>query len=72
MTEALAGPLRESDIVAAGQMLARAFQNDPSQVHVFPDANERAQRSPAQFSALVREGNIFGEVFSSAEGRGVL
>ena len=55
MTEAAAGRLKESDILAAGHMLARAFQNDPLQIHVFPDAEERAQRSPAQFSALVRK-----------------
>jgi GNAT superfamily N-acetyltransferase len=71
MTESVAGPLKESDIVAAGQMLARAFQNDPFQVHIFPDAQERAQRSPAQFSALVREGNIFGEVFMTVGMTGI-
>ena len=71
MTEAAAGRLKESDILAAGHMLARAFQNDPLQIHVFPDAEERAQRSPAQFSALVREGYLFGEVFMIAGMTGI-
>jgi ribosomal protein S18 acetylase RimI-like enzyme len=71
MTEAVAGKLNECDIPAAGDALARAFQDDPLQVHVFPDADERAQRSRAQFCALVREGYLFGEVFTTAGLTGV-
>src|SRR5215472_5932663 len=61
----------EADILAAGHTLAKAFQSDLLQVHVFPDADERARRSPAQFSALVRGGYLFGEVFTIAGMAGV-
>jgi ribosomal protein S18 acetylase RimI-like enzyme len=71
MTEIVAGKLGEADISAAGHMLARAFQNDPLQVHVFPDAQERAQRSPAQFSVLVRHGCLFGQVFATTGMTGI-
>jgi ribosomal protein S18 acetylase RimI-like enzyme len=71
MTGAIAVKLEEPDILAAGHMLARAFQNDPLQVHVFPDPEERAQRSPALFSVLVREGCLFGEVFMTAGMTGI-
>jgi ribosomal protein S18 acetylase RimI-like enzyme len=63
MTEIMAGALEETQIVAAGRTLASAFHDDPLQAYVFPDPGERAQRSPAQFSALVRQGCLFGEVF---------
>jgi ribosomal protein S18 acetylase RimI-like enzyme len=55
--------LEETQIVAAGRMLASAFQEDPLQEHIFPDPEERAQRSPAQFSVLIREGLLRGVVF---------
>jgi hypothetical protein len=65
MTEIIAGALEETQIVAAGRTLTSAFHDDPLQMHVFPDPAERAQRSPAQFSALVRQGSLFGEVFAT-------
>jgi GNAT superfamily N-acetyltransferase len=65
MTEIAAGGFDEARIIAAGRTLAKALHNDPLEVHVFPDPEERAQRSPAQFSALVREASIFGEVFAT-------
>jgi len=64
MTKIVGGALEETQIVAAGRTLASAFHDDPLQMHVFPDPEERAQRSPAQFSALVRQGSLFGEVFA--------
>lgn len=71
MAHVVVGRLGEADIVAAGQMLATAFQDDPLQAYVFPDVEERAQRSPAQFSALVRQGYLFGEVLATAKMTGV-
>jgi ribosomal protein S18 acetylase RimI-like enzyme len=71
MAEVVVGRLDEADISAAGHMLAKAFHSDPLQVHVFPDAEERAQRSPAQFSALVRQGHLSGEVLATGGMTGV-
>ena len=59
-------PLREEDVPAAAQALARAFQDDPLQTYVFPDPAERAARSPAHFEPLLRYGLQFGEVLTTA------
>jgi GNAT superfamily N-acetyltransferase len=66
MTEIVVGALEETQIVAAGRILTAAFHDDPLQMYVFPDPAERTQRSPAQFSALVRYGSLFGEVCAAA------
>jgi GNAT superfamily N-acetyltransferase len=71
MTKVIAGALEETQIVAAGRTLARAFHDDPLQMYVFPDPEERAQRSPAQFSALVCQGSLFGEVFATERMTGI-
>ena len=57
--------LSESQIEDAGRALALAFQSDPLQTYVFPDARERAERSPGHFAALLRYGHLFGEVFTN-------
>lgn len=64
MTSGIAQRLAQVDVAAAGETLAQAFQNDPIQVHVFPDPEERRRRSPAQFSTLAWEGRLFGEAFA--------
>ena len=70
MTTVAAAPtivsLSNDRIAAAAAALARAFHGDPLQTHVFPDADERARRSPAHFEALLRYGLKFGEVFTTA------
>ena len=63
--------LTETQIFEAARTLANAFQNDPLEMYVFPDPNERAQRSPAQLCVLVREGYLHGEVFTTAGLTGV-
>ena len=59
-------PLREGDLPAAAAALARAFQDDPLQMYVFPDPGERAVRSPGHFAPLLRYGLRFGEVLTTA------
>src|SRR2546430_16444300 len=59
-------PLRERDLPAAAAALSRAFHDDPLQMYVFPDSVERAARSPALFTPLLRYGLLFGEVLSTA------
>jgi ribosomal protein S18 acetylase RimI-like enzyme len=58
-------PLAEAQIEDAGRALALAFQDDPLQSYVLPDPEERALRSPAHFSALIRFGHLFGEVYTT-------
>ena len=60
--------LRERDLPAAAAALSRAFHDDPLQMYVFPDPVERAARSPALFTPLLRYGLLFGEVLTTAGG----
>lgn len=53
-------------IPAAGAVLAEALFRDALAVQVFPDDEERRQRQPWQFAALVRYGVLFGEVLANA------
>jgi ribosomal protein S18 acetylase RimI-like enzyme len=64
-------PLTEKDIAAAGAVLAGAFQDDPLQAYVFPDAEERAQRSPVQFSTFLRQSVLFGEAYATPDMIGI-
>ncbi len=57
--------LSEENLDAAAQSLAQAFQEDPLQAYVFPDPIERAKRSPAHFTPLLRYGLLFGEVLTT-------
>ena len=61
-------PLRARDLPAAAAALSRAFDHDPLQMYVFPDPVERAARSPALFTPLLRYGLLFGEVLTTAGG----
>ena len=58
--------LHREDLRHAAASLARAFQDDPLQAHVFPDPAERAARSPAHFAPLLEYGLRFGTVFTTA------
>jgi GNAT superfamily N-acetyltransferase len=64
-------PVTEIDIAAAGLTLAAAFQDDPLQAYVFPDAEERARRSPVQFSTFLRQSVLFGEAYATKDMTGV-
>jgi GNAT superfamily N-acetyltransferase len=55
-------------LTEASEALARAFQDDPLQRYVFPDAAERQRLSPAHFEPVLRYGLRYGEVFAP-EGR---
>jgi ribosomal protein S18 acetylase RimI-like enzyme len=71
MTEIVTLPHDETQIEAAGRLLAGAFMDDPLQNYVFPDPKERAQRSAAQFATLVRHDVLVGEVLATADMTGV-
>lgn len=64
--------LSEENIKAASHSLARAFMNDPLQTYVFPDANERSEKSPAHFEAILRYGYTFGEVYTTPKIEGAV
>jgi ribosomal protein S18 acetylase RimI-like enzyme len=64
--------LSENTLIAAANSLSKAFMNDPLQTYVFPDAEERGQKSPAHFEAVLRYGHMFGEVYSTQHGEGAV
>lgn len=59
-------PLEESQIDAAGAAMARAFFIDPIMAYMFPDEYERRRLAPWHFSAFIRYGYLFGEVFTTS------
>lgn len=62
----------EPDIVACGAVLAQAFEQDPLQVYMLPDAAQRRSVSPRQMEASVRYGYLYGLVLrTSGDCRGV-
>ncbi|ULQ55850.1 GNAT family N-acetyltransferase [Flavihumibacter rivuli] len=58
-------PISEESIGTSSRSLSRAFMNDPLQTYVFPTEREREQKSPAHFEAVLRYGNLFGEVYTT-------
>jgi ribosomal protein S18 acetylase RimI-like enzyme len=46
--------------------------NDPLQQYVFHDADERRQKSPAHFEAILRYGYLFGEVYKTRNMEGAV
>lgn len=58
--------LPESEISRAGELLARSFFGDRIVRYMFPDESERARLLPWHFTAFVRYGYLFGEIYSTA------
>jgi GNAT superfamily N-acetyltransferase len=50
----------EPGIAACGQVLSRAFHEDPLQVYMLPDEAARLRLSPRQFEASLRYGWLYG------------
>ena len=66
--------LVEAQIEDAARVLALALQDDPLNVYVLPNREERALRLPAFFAVHLRYGHLFGEVCttpSASEGAAV-
>jgi ribosomal protein S18 acetylase RimI-like enzyme len=61
-------PLEESQIEAAGAAMARAFFDDYITAYMFPDEDERRRLAPWHFSAFIRYGYLFGEVYTLSGG----
>ena len=56
--------LEESHVEKAGEVLARAFMNDPLFSYFIPDTEERKQVLPFIFQSMVRYGILYGEAYS--------
>ncbi|MGH9971659.1 MAG: GNAT family N-acetyltransferase [Pyrinomonadaceae bacterium] len=59
-------PLEESQVEAAGAAMARAFFDDHIMAYMFPDEDERRRLAPWHFSAFIRYGHLFGEVYTTS------
>jgi len=62
--------MTEADLSVAARALSNAFMKDPLQNYTFPDDEERIAKSPAHFSAALRCGLLFGEVYMAENGEG--
>lgn len=58
--------VEERDIITIAGVLARAFYNDPSVVHIEPDNVRRAQMLPMIYEVATRHAHLFGEAYTSA------
>jgi ribosomal protein S18 acetylase RimI-like enzyme len=54
--------LRHEDVDRAGNLIARAFHEDPLNVHLYPDEAARARLAPSMLAAFVRFDHLFGQV----------
>ena len=52
----------DDEVPLAGALVARAFHQDPLNVHVYPDEALRAHASAHMFEAFVRYDHLFGQV----------
>ena len=60
---------RQTD--CAGDVLARAFQDDLWMSHIFPDADERRGSLPWFYRGVVRHCRVYGEVYTTPNVEGV-
>lgn len=64
-------PLTDSQVPAAGALLARAFHDDPLMTYSIPDAAERVRLLPEVYARIIRFGTLAGEVHTTANFEGV-
>lgn len=58
--------LHESQIATVGEVLGRAFFDDPMFVYIVPDDAQRERALPVVFTTATRYGHLFGEVYTTA------
>ncbi|MHA2226866.1 MAG: GNAT family N-acetyltransferase [Candidatus Hodarchaeales archaeon] len=64
--------LTKDQVKPAARAVARAFQDYPLWISIFPDASERKQKSlPNMFEFLIRYGVLYGEVWATRNLEGV-
>jgi ribosomal protein S18 acetylase RimI-like enzyme len=64
--------MHENALKAASETLARAFMNDPIQIYALPDTEERKNKSPDHFAAILQYGLMFGDVYASENAGGAV
>jgi ribosomal protein S18 acetylase RimI-like enzyme len=64
-------PVPRDRVAEAGNVLARAFQEDPLYANILTDPEERRLRMPAMFIALVKYSRLYGECTTTPDLDGV-
>jgi GNAT superfamily N-acetyltransferase len=64
---AAAVPLAEADVDRAAALIARAFDQDPLLVHMFPDDAERARLGPVHLEPVVRMCTLYGSTWRTED-----
>ncbi|HUX87231.1 MAG TPA: hypothetical protein VMW65_09540 [Chloroflexota bacterium] len=63
--------LQVAQIESAAQMLARAFQDDPTSIFIVPEAKRRFVALSWSFGVIIRYGLSHGEVYTTAGLKGI-
>ena len=63
--------MTETGLAAAAKALSRAFMKDPLQNYTFPVEADRIAKGPMHFSAALKYGLLFGEVYAAPDTEGV-
>jgi ribosomal protein S18 acetylase RimI-like enzyme len=56
----------EEQAKVAGETIARAFQDYPTFIYIYPDEDERSRKLPKIYEFVVRYGIMYGEVYGSS------
>ncbi len=64
--------LTQPNLLFAARALTNAFLEDPLQAYVFPEEAERKEKSIPHFSAVLKYGLLFGEVFTASNFEGAV
>jgi GNAT superfamily N-acetyltransferase len=59
--------LSSEHVLEAGKMMGQAFWDDPLARYVLPDESHRSKAIAIWFGHVVRYGDLFGEVYTTAE-----
>jgi ribosomal protein S18 acetylase RimI-like enzyme len=59
--------LTEGQVEEAGEMLGRAFFDNPMSVYLLPDAEKRIRPLSWMFGATTRYGHLYGEVYTTRD-----
>ena len=64
-------PLQPADRGRAVEVLARAFENDPLYVYVFPDVDDRRRSLRLLWDALLRYSLVYGKIYTTPAVSGI-
>jgi GNAT superfamily N-acetyltransferase len=67
MEEASVVRLLSTQVPEAGTVIGRAFWNDPLTLYVLPDETHRREAIGPWFESVVRYGDLFAEVYTTAQ-----